>query len=56
MVSNPPYSTRWAGDSDQLLIDDECFSPAAVLAPKSKATWLSLCISFPGWRLTALRL
>ncbi|NLO46295.1 MAG: type I restriction-modification system subunit M [Clostridiales bacterium] len=37
IVSNPPYSIRWAGDSDSLLINDPRFSPAGVLAPKSKA-------------------
>ena len=37
IVSNPPYSIKWAGDSDALLINDPRFSPAGVLAPKSKA-------------------
>lgn len=37
IVSNPPYSTRWAGADDPLLINDSRFSPAGVLAPKSKA-------------------
>lgn len=37
IVSNPPYSIRWEGDSNQLLINDPRFSPAGVLAPKSKA-------------------
>jgi type I restriction enzyme M protein len=37
IVSNPPYSINWAGDSDPLLINDPRFSPAGVLAPKSKA-------------------
>ncbi len=37
IVSNPPYSIKWEGDSDPLLINDERFSPAGVLAPKSKA-------------------
>jgi type I restriction enzyme M protein len=37
IVSNPPYSIKWAGDSDSLLIGDPRFSPAGVLAPKSKA-------------------
>lgn len=37
IVSNPPYSTRWAGDDNPLLINDERFSPAGVLAPKTKA-------------------
>ena len=37
IVSNPPYSIKWAGDSNPLLINDQRFSPAGVLAPKSKA-------------------
>ena len=37
IVSNPPYSIKWEGDSSQILINDSCFSPAGVLAPKSKA-------------------
>lgn len=37
IVSNPPYSIKWAGDENALLIDDPRFSPAGVLAPKSKA-------------------
>ena len=37
IVSNPPYSIRWEGDANSLLINDPRFSPAGVLAPKSKA-------------------
>lgn len=37
IVSNPPYSIHWEGDSNPLLINDPRFSPAGVLAPKSKA-------------------
>lgn len=37
IVSNPPYSVPWDGDSNPLLINDSRFSPAGVLAPKSKA-------------------
>ncbi len=62
IVSNPPYSTPWAGDSDATLINDPRFSPAGVLAPKSKAdmafvmhilSWLSTegtaaIVEFPG--------
>lgn len=62
IVSNPPYSIRWAGDDNPLLINDERFSPAGVLAPKSKADlaftmhilhWLSASgtaaiVEFPG--------
>lgn len=62
IVSNPPYSTKWDGDSNPLLINDPRFSPAAILAPKSKADlaftmhmlhWLSnkgtcAIVEFPG--------
>ena len=37
IVSNPPYSIKWAGSDNPLLINDTRFSPAGVLAPKSKA-------------------
>ncbi len=37
IVSNPPYSIKWAGDANPLLINDPRFAPAGVLAPKSKA-------------------
>lgn len=37
IVSNPPYSITWDGDDNPLLINDERFAPAGVLAPKSKA-------------------
>ena len=37
IVSNPPYSIKWEGDENPLLINDPRFSPAGVLAPKSKA-------------------
>ena len=62
IVSNPPYSTKWEGDSNPLLINDPRFAPAGVLAPKSKAdlaftmhmlSWLSTdgtaaIVEFPG--------
>lgn len=62
IVSNPPYSTKWAGDDNPILINDTRFSPAGVLAPKSKAdlafvmhslSWLSTngtaaIVCFPG--------
>lgn len=62
IVSNPPYSVKWVGDSNPLLINDPRFSPAGVLAPKSKADmafimhclhWLSpdgaaAIVCFPG--------
>lgn len=37
IVSNPPYSIKWAGKSNPLLINDPRYSPAGVLAPESKA-------------------
>ena len=37
IVSNPPYSIKWEGDGNPLLINDPRFAPAGVLAPKSKA-------------------
>lgn len=62
IVSNPPYSIKWEGDDNPILINDERFSPAGVLAPKSKAdlafvmhmlNWLSsegtaATVCFPG--------
>lgn len=62
IVSNPPYSIKWEGDVNPLLINDPRFSPAGVLAPKSKAdlaftmhmlSWLSTSgtaaiVEFPG--------
>ena len=37
IVSNPPYSIKWIGDDNPLLINDPRYSPAGVIAPKSKA-------------------
>lgn len=37
IVSNPPYSTRWEGKDNPLLINDPRFAPAGVLAPKKYA-------------------
>lgn len=62
IVSNPPYSTKWEGDDNPLLINDPRFAPAGVLAPKSKSDlaftmhilhWLSTegtaaIVEFPG--------
>lgn len=62
IVSNPPYSIRWEGDANPLLINDPRFAPAGVLAPKSKAdlaftmhilSWLAVngtaaIVEFPG--------
>ena len=35
IVCNPPYSHKWVGDGNPLLINDPRFSPAGVLAPKA---------------------
>lgn len=62
IVSNPPYSIKWEGDSNPLLINDPRYAPAGVLAPKSKAdlaftmhmlSWLAVdgtaaIVEFPG--------
>lgn len=37
IVSNPPYSINWDSNDNPILINDQRFSPAGVLAPKSKA-------------------
>jgi len=37
IVSNPPYSTKWIGEDDPLLMCDERFSPAGILAPKGNS-------------------
>ena len=37
IVSNPPYSSKWDGADNPLLINDPRYAPASVLAPKSKA-------------------
>ena len=37
IVSNPPYSTKWEGADNPILINDPRYSPAGILAPKSKA-------------------
>ena len=62
IVSNPPYGIHWAGKKNPILINDERFAPAGVLAPSSKAdlaftmhmlSWLSpkgtaAIVEFPG--------
>lgn len=35
IVSNPPYSIKWAGKNDSVLINDSRFAPAGVLAPRA---------------------
>lgn len=52
IVSNPPYSIKWAGDSNPLLINDPRFSPAGVLAPKSKAD-LAFVLHSLSWLATS---
>jgi len=52
IVSNPPYSIRWAGDSNPLLINDPRFAPAGVLAPKSKAD-LAFTLHILSWLATS---
>jgi len=37
IVSNPPYSIKWDGGDNPILINDPRFAPAGVLAPKGKA-------------------
>lgn len=37
IVSNPPYSLKWVGKDNPILINDERYAPAGVLAPKSAA-------------------
>ena len=51
IVSNPPYSTKWAGDDNPLLINDPRFSAAGVLAPKSKAD-LAFTMHMLSWLAT----
>ncbi len=51
IVSNPPYSTKWAGDANPLLISDPRFSPAGVLAPKSAAD-LAFTMHMLSWLAT----
>jgi len=48
IVSNPPYSIKWEGDNNGLLINDPRYSPAGVLAPKSKAdmAFIMHCLSW----------
>jgi type I restriction enzyme M protein len=52
IVSNPPYSIKWAGDSNPLLINDPRFAPAGVLAPKSKAD-LAFTMHILSWLATS---
>lgn len=48
IVSNPPYSVKWEGDANPLLKNDERFSVAGALAPKSKAdmAFIMHCLSW----------
>lgn len=51
IVSNPPYSIKWVGDENPLLINDPRFSPAGILAPKSKAD-LAFTMHMLSWLAT----
>lgn len=51
IVSNPPYSIRWAGDSNPLLINDSRYAPAGVLAPRTKAD-LAFTMHMLSWLAT----
>lgn len=51
IVSNPPYSIKWEGDASATLINDPRFSPAGVLAPKSKAD-LAFVMHMLSWLAT----
>ena len=37
IVSNPPYSQPWDGDANPILINDDRYAPAGILAPKTKS-------------------
>ena len=37
IVSNPPYSTKWEGKDNPLLINDVRYAPAGVLAPRKNS-------------------
>lgn len=52
IVSNPPYSIKWEGDANPLLINDPRFAPAGVLAPKSKAD-LAFTMHMLSWLATS---
>jgi len=52
IVSNPPYSINWEGDANPILINDPRFSPAGVLAPKSKAD-LAFVMHMLSWLATS---
>jgi type I restriction enzyme M protein len=51
IVSNPPYSIKWDGDANPLMINDPRYSPAGVLAPKSKAD-LAFTMHILNWLAT----
>lgn len=48
IVSNPPYSKKWDGDSNPLLINDTRYAPAGVLAPRAKSdmAFIMHCLSW----------
>jgi type I restriction enzyme M protein len=51
IVSNPPYSIKWDGDDNPLMINDPRYSPAGVLAPKGKAD-LAFTMHILSWLAT----
>lgn len=51
IVSNPPYSIKWDGDDNPLMINDPRYSPAGVLAPKGKAD-LAFTMHILNWLAT----
>lgn len=53
IVSNPPYSISWEGDSNPILINDPRFSPAGVLAPKKKKADLAFTMHILSWLSTS---
>lgn len=52
IVSNPPYSIKWEWDANPILANDSRFSPAGVLAPKSKAD-LAFTMHMLSWLSTS---
>ncbi|MEA2088294.1 MAG: N-6 DNA methylase, partial [Patescibacteria group bacterium] len=53
IVSNPPYSISWEGDSNPILINNSRFSPAGVLAPKKKKADLAFIMHILSWLSTS---
>ena len=51
IVSNPPYSIKWEGDANPLLINDPRFAPAAL---SRRRAWFTMHMR-PGWPSTGPR-